>query len=93
MRFCGQCGTHLATTPTQAPAVATPAPASERRLITVLFADLAGYTPFSEGRDPEDVRAFLTSYFDRAREIIDRFGGTVDNLSVLARQSRAIARL
>lgn len=78
MRFCGQCGTHLATTPTQAPAVATPAPASERRLITVLFADLAGYTPFSEGRDPEDVRAFLTSYFDRAREIIDRFGGTVD---------------
>lgn len=51
---------------------------SERRLITVLFADLAGYTPYSEGRDPEDVRAFLTSYFDRAREIIDRFGGTID---------------
>jgi class 3 adenylate cyclase/tetratricopeptide (TPR) repeat protein len=73
MRFCGQCGVQLGVGP---PAAETPI--SERRLITVLFADLAGYTPFSEGRDPEDVRAFLTSYFDRAQEIVDRFGGTID---------------
>ncbi|MDP3984991.1 MAG: adenylate/guanylate cyclase domain-containing protein, partial [Acidimicrobiia bacterium] len=44
----------------------------------MLFADLAGYTPFSEHSDPEEVRAFLMAYFDRCREVIERFGGTVD---------------
>ncbi|MEX2624786.1 MAG: adenylate/guanylate cyclase domain-containing protein [Acidimicrobiia bacterium] len=47
-------------------------------MITVLFADLANYTSYSEGRDPEDVRAFLTSYFERATEVVTRFGGVVD---------------
>ncbi len=37
-----------------------------------------GYTALSEDRDSEDVRDLLTTYFDRAREIIERFGGTVD---------------
>jgi len=74
-RFCGQCGTPLA------PGLETdrtPTGFSERRLITVLFADLANYTSFSEGRDPEDVRDFLTSYFERANEVLTRFGGVVD---------------
>ncbi len=77
MRFCGQCGAPLA-------AGAVPAPTRsstsfpERRLITVLFADLANYTTFSEGRDPEDVRSFLTGYFEEASAVIGRFGGTVD---------------
>jgi class 3 adenylate cyclase len=46
--------------------------------VTVLFADLVGFTPFSEQRDAEEVRAMLTRYFDRASEIVQRFGGVVD---------------
>jgi class 3 adenylate cyclase len=46
--------------------------------VTVLFADLVGFTPFSEHRDAEEVRAMLTRYFDRASEIVQRFGGVVD---------------
>ena len=51
---------------------------SERRIVTVLFADLVGFTTMSEGRDPEDVRAIVTAYFERARATVARFGGTVD---------------
>jgi class 3 adenylate cyclase/tetratricopeptide (TPR) repeat protein len=54
------------------------APASERRLVSVLFADLVGFTPFAEERDAEDVRETLTRYFDLAREVIERYGGTVE---------------
>jgi class 3 adenylate cyclase/tetratricopeptide (TPR) repeat protein len=58
---------------------ATPASElGERRFVSVLFADLVGFTSFSESRDPEEVRAMLTRYFDRAREVIERFGGEVD---------------
>ncbi|HSL26646.1 MAG TPA: adenylate/guanylate cyclase domain-containing protein, partial [Acidimicrobiia bacterium] len=78
MRFCGQCGYQLGVPSAGEAAPSIPLPLSERRLITVLFSDLVGYTTFAEGRDPEDVRAFLTSYFDQAREVIDRFGGVVE---------------
>jgi class 3 adenylate cyclase/tetratricopeptide (TPR) repeat protein len=44
----------------------------------VLFADLVGFTPYSESRDPEEVRSMLTVYFDRASEIMERFAGRVD---------------
>ena len=59
---------------------ATPAPAqvSERRLVSVLFADLVGFTTFSEHRDPEEVRELLSRYFDRCRALIERYGGTVE---------------
>ena len=53
-------------------------PVAERRLVTVLFADLVGFTPFAEERDAEEVRDMLTRYFDLAREIIGRYGGTVE---------------
>jgi class 3 adenylate cyclase/tetratricopeptide (TPR) repeat protein len=43
-----------------------------------MFVDLVGFTTYSEGRDPEDVRALITRYFDVARDAIERFGGTVD---------------
>ncbi len=43
-----------------------------------MFADLVGYTSLSEGRDPEDIRSMLTDYYDRCREIIDRYGGVTD---------------
>jgi class 3 adenylate cyclase/DNA-binding MarR family transcriptional regulator len=57
---------------------AGPGPIAERRLVTVLFADLVGFTTISEGRDPEEVRELLSRYFDSAREQIERYGGTVE---------------
>lgn len=86
-RFCGECGTPSAAPPpayaapaahTTAPTVSPTADPGQRRFVTVLFADIVGFTPFSEGRDAEEVRAMLTRYFDRATEIIERFGGQVD---------------
>ncbi|HDL49928.1 MAG TPA: zinc-ribbon domain-containing protein, partial [Actinobacteria bacterium] len=78
-KFCGECGAALARA---APTPAVPEPGAgetaERRLVSVLFADLVGFTPFSEERDAEEVRELLTVYFDRAREIVARFGGEVD---------------
>ena len=52
------------------------APPTERRLVTVLFADLVGFTALAADRDPEAVRELLTRYFDAAREIVERYGGT-----------------
>ncbi len=46
--------------------------------MTVLFADLVGFTSRSESLDPEDVRAILSGYHDRVRAELERFGGTVE---------------
>jgi class 3 adenylate cyclase len=46
--------------------------------VSVLFADLVGYTSRAETEDPEAMREFLASYFERAAEIIERHGGTVE---------------
>ncbi len=51
---------------------------AERRLVSVLFADLVGFTTFAEGRDAEEVRESLSRYFELAREIVARYGGTVE---------------
>ena len=72
--FCGNCGTSLA----KAQVPAAPTVTAERRLVTVLFADLTGFTEFSEGRDAEDVRDFQTSYFDQSRRVIQLFGGIIE---------------
>ena len=80
-RFCNECGTALAGGTLGAAAQAAPpaaAPQAERRLVTVLFADLVGFTPFAEERDAEDVRDTLTRYFDMCSEIVGRYGGTVE---------------
>ena len=79
VKFCGECGTALAAS--TAPAASPPshaAPIAERRLVSVLFADLVGHTAFSEERDAEDVRELLSRYFDTARTVIERYGGTVE---------------
>ena len=55
-----------------------PPPAAERRLVSVLFADLVGFTPFAEERDAELVRETLTRYFEVASDVIGRYGGTVE---------------
>ncbi len=86
-RFCNECGTTLApaaqaTAPAAAPPpaqVAAPAagPTTELRHVSVLFCDLVGFTPFSERRDPEEVREVLSGYFELARAIVGRYGGIV----------------
>jgi class 3 adenylate cyclase/tetratricopeptide (TPR) repeat protein len=50
----------------------------ERKVVTVLFADLVGFTARSEQLDPEDVAAELGRYHARVREELERFGGTVE---------------
>jgi class 3 adenylate cyclase len=50
----------------------------ERRVVTVVFTDLVGFTERSEELDPEDVRALLTTYYTQARSIFEEHGGTVD---------------
>ena len=55
----------------------TPASA-ERRLVTVLFTDLVGFTSLAEDRDPEAVRELLSKYFETATEIVKLHGGTVE---------------
>jgi class 3 adenylate cyclase/tetratricopeptide (TPR) repeat protein len=51
---------------------------AERRLVSVLFADLVGFTPLSESRDPEEVRDLLSRYFETCRRLIELYGGTVE---------------
>ena len=46
--------------------------------MTVLFTDLVGSTALAEGRDPEDVRATLSSYYTQLRAELERHGGTVE---------------
>jgi class 3 adenylate cyclase/tetratricopeptide (TPR) repeat protein len=75
-RFCGECGSPLFAREEAPPVPA--APAAERRLVSVLFADLVGFTTLSEGRDAEDVRELLAQYFELARTLIARYGGTVE---------------
>ena len=60
------------------PAHAPEAPVAERRVVSVLFADLVGFTTLAEGRDAEDTRELLSHYFDLARDVIGRYGGTVE---------------
>jgi class 3 adenylate cyclase len=50
----------------------------ERKVVTVLFTDLVGFTSRAEQLDPEDVRALLTPYYARLREQIEQRGGTVE---------------
>jgi class 3 adenylate cyclase/tetratricopeptide (TPR) repeat protein len=88
-RFCASCGNPIgalaaaadaAATGPGAPAVsvADAAATAERRLVTVLFADLVGFTALAEDRDPETVRDLLSGYFDAATAVVARHGGTVE---------------
>jgi len=51
---------------------------AERRVCSVLFCDVVGFTPLSEARDAEAVRELLSQYFERARTVIGRYGGVVE---------------
>jgi class 3 adenylate cyclase/tetratricopeptide (TPR) repeat protein len=94
-KFCGECGTALAdaavqssaagrgssSPPVGADASAQPgvaAASAERRLVSVLFADLVGSTTLAEDRDPEETRTLLTQYFEMASDVLGRYGGTLE---------------
>ncbi|HJQ43611.1 MAG TPA: adenylate/guanylate cyclase domain-containing protein, partial [Jatrophihabitantaceae bacterium] len=68
--FCPFCGGSLAA-PSRSHA-------EERKVVSVLFCDLVGFTAASELADPEDVRARLRPYHDRMRSELERYGGTVE---------------
>ncbi len=69
-RFCATCGTALDETPT--------ASGAERKLVTVLFADVTGSTQLGEQLDPEQLRAVMETYFTAMRVEIEAEGGTVE---------------
>src|SRR5436190_3748132 len=75
VKFCGECGTALGAQAAPAPAAT---PAAERKMVTVLFADLVGFTAASERRDAEETRELLTRYFETCRRLITLYGGTVE---------------
>ena len=69
-RFCNACGTDLALE----------AGAREyRKVVTVLFCDVAGSTALGESVDPEALRALLGRYFDEMKAIVERHGGSVES--------------
>ena len=67
-RFCGSCGSPLAAV----------AQSEERKVVTVLFADLVGFTSRSERMDVEDVRGTLAPYHALLRDQLEHYGGTVE---------------
>lgn len=70
-QFCGFCSAPL----TERPASSVH---EERKVVSVLFCDLVGFTAASEAADPEDVRARIRPYHARLRAEIERYGGTVE---------------
>ncbi len=68
-RFCPACGVAVGATP-----------AGERRVVTVVFADLAGFTTMAEGRDPEAVKDLLDTCFGALVPVVAAHGGVVDKI-------------
>jgi class 3 adenylate cyclase len=68
-RFCLACGTEL---------TGAPAGQDERRVVSVVFVDLVGFTARAEKLDPEDVQAVLGPYHEHVRRELQSFGGTVE---------------
>ena len=68
-KFCSECGASLRT---------AESPREERKVVSVVFVDLVGSTARAETSDPEDTRALLRIYHERARDELESFGGTVE---------------
>jgi class 3 adenylate cyclase/tetratricopeptide (TPR) repeat protein len=106
-KYCSECGTPInADVAGGEPSVGvigrgaalptgSAAPVAERRLVSVLFADLIGFTTFAQGRDAEDVRETLSRYFELASDVTGRYGGTVEKFigdAVMAVWGTPVAR-
>ena len=76
-RFCSGCGSSQGGA-APVPVTSHAQPVAARRVTSVLFGDLVGFTSLSETRDQEEVRDLLSRYFDESRRIIGRYGGTVE---------------
>ena len=74
-KFCGECGVALAA---QSSVRQRDAPLAERRVVSVLFADLVDFTRLSATRDAEETRELLSRYFEAARRLVDRYGGVLE---------------
>ena len=68
-RFCSSCGARLE---------GAGAVREERKLVSVLFVDLVGFTARSDRADPEDVRDVLQLYYAEAKKLIEHHGGAVE---------------
>jgi class 3 adenylate cyclase/tetratricopeptide (TPR) repeat protein len=68
-RFCNECA---------APLAAAPAAREQRKTVTVLFCDVTGSTALGERLDPESLRRVLARYFETARTVVERHGGSVE---------------
>ncbi|HJP88202.1 MAG TPA: adenylate/guanylate cyclase domain-containing protein [Candidatus Limnocylindrales bacterium] len=110
-KFCSECATPLqagvrpaaaraavpapANAPAQGSGANATGPVAERRVVSILFADLVGFTTYSEGRDAEEVRGLLSKYFELASALIGRYGGTVEKFigdAVMAVWGAPVAR-
>jgi class 3 adenylate cyclase/tetratricopeptide (TPR) repeat protein len=90
-RFCPECGTPAEVGQPigsaagiggdgaqAATAGATAGPTAERRLVSVLFADLVDSTKIAEAADAEDTRDILARYYETSRQVVDRYGGAIE---------------
>ncbi len=77
-RFCMNCGAALDGTPAPAPVPQVERPPEERRQVTILFADLSGYTAVAERMDPEAVKGLVDRALMRLGAEVERYGGNVD---------------
>jgi class 3 adenylate cyclase/tetratricopeptide (TPR) repeat protein len=75
--FCGTCGTRLTPPAPDARAIGQPG-LEERKVVTILFADLQGSTALGEQLDPEQVRGIMGRFFEAMADVITEFGGTVE---------------
>src|SRR5436190_19854637 len=67
--FCWRCGTRL---------VPAPLPTTARKVVTVLFSDVTGFTALGERLDPESLQRLIGRWFDEAKRIIEHHAGTVE---------------
>jgi class 3 adenylate cyclase/tetratricopeptide (TPR) repeat protein len=77
-RFCGNCGTPLGSASGAGSTPVAGVTPEERKVVTVIFADIGGSTEMATRLDPEDLRGVLRPFFDAMVEEIERFGGTVE---------------
>src|SRR5512134_605059 len=72
LAFCTSCGEAMAAGEAESPIL------EERKVVSVLFADLVGFTGRAEKLDPEDVRRMLSPYHARVKAELESYGGTVE---------------
>jgi class 3 adenylate cyclase len=78
-RFCGACGAACDTGATPVPRSAEDVE-GERRWVTIMFADLSGFTALSERTDPEEIRSMVDRCMGEMGGVVERFGGSVDKV-------------